>query len=340
MVGRMQPVLDLQYKTTKIPNVSEEFANQLSAVKPKSISNWAQEERSTSGDMFLRAPLKSDEISLYKTGGSADPTSMMALYRSPGLEEGITSPVLLDAYMAVVVLKDLDAFVLRRNKKNIEIPFCRRGTIGFHDLRHSYSSAKYPVCSFSFVLSKAFLEEIRPRNQYYATDLQEALGYSNLDDTLLHLASSVVPSLLQPSPGRLFVDQMFLAASIYLVSKFGKQGPLNARRGGLTPRQEKLAKEFLAANIGENVSLEQVARLCDLSAPTFARLFKRSTGMTPYRWFTLRRLTQAKFLLETSDDSLVEIGLACGFADHSHFTRTFSRLVGVSPRAWRQLEQR
>jgi AraC family transcriptional regulator len=309
-------------------------------VKFKSSSYWAQDGRSTRGELFLRTPMKSDEISLCKAGGNADPISMMALYRSPGLEEGVTSPVLLDGYMAVVVLQDMDAFVLRRNNKNMKIPPCRRGTIGFQDMRHSYSSGKYPVCSFSFVLSKAFLEEVRPRNQYYATDLQEASDYSKLDDTLLHLASSIVPILLQPAADRLFVDQIFLAASIYLISKFGKQGSLDSRRGGLTPRQEKIAKEFLAANIGENVSLEQVARLCEVSAPTFARLFKRSTGMTPYRWFTLRRLAQAKYLLESSDDSLVEIGLACGFADHSHFTRTFSRLVGVSPRTWRRLEER
>jgi AraC family transcriptional regulator len=309
-------------------------------VKIKNVPNSEHNRRSTGGELFLRAPLKSDEISVYKAGGNTDPVSMMALYRSPGLEEGVTSPLLLDAYLAVVVLQDMNGFVLRRNKQNIVIPPCRRGTIGFHDLRHAYSSGKYPVCSFSFVLSKAYLEELRPRSGYYATDIQESTAYTAVDDTLLHLGSSLVPSFLQPTQDRLFVDQVFLATSVYLVSKFGRQGALTVRRGGLTPRQEKIAKEFLAANIGENVSLEQVARLCELSAPTFARMFKRSTGMTPYRWFTIRRLTQAKYLLESSDESLVDIGLACGFADHSHFTRTFSRLIGVSPGAWRRLEKR
>ena len=308
------------------------------AIKP--ISYGTQERRSTRGELFLRAPLKSDELHIYKAGGNADPVSMMAFYRSPGLEEGVTSPLLLDAYMAVVVLEDMNGFVLGRNKQNIVTPFCRRGTIGFHDLRHSYSCEKYPVCSLNFVISKAFLEELRPRNGYYATDLQESVNYATLDDTLFHLASSVVPSLVEPNSDRLFVDQVFSATSFYLVSKFGRQGMPDLRRGGLTPRQEKIAKEFLAANIAENVSLEQVARLCELSAPTFARQFRKSTGMTPYRWFTLRRLMQAKYLLESSDESLVDIGLACGFADHSHFTRTFSRLVGVSPGAWRRLEKR
>ncbi len=291
------------------------------------------------GRTFLRAPLKSDEISLLKAGGPADPVSFMALYRSDGHEEGVTSPVQLDAYMAVVVLQDMDPFVLRRNKRDIQIGACRRGTVGFEDLRHAYSSGKYPVYSFSFVISKAFLQESGAGNRRGAHDLQEA-HFLDRDDTLLHLASSLVPSFSQSAPDRLFVDQVFLASTTYLISKFGGGESLSSLRGGLTPRQENIAKEFLAANIRGNVSLEDVARLCELSAANFARLFKRSTGMTPYQWFIHRRLAQAKYLLESSDHSLAEVGLACGFADQSHFTRTFSRVVGFSPGAWRRRERR
>jgi AraC family transcriptional regulator len=293
--------------------------------------------RMISGKNFLRAPLKSDEISLLKTGGSDDPASLVALYRSEGRDEGVTSPLQQDAYLAVVVLQDLDAFTLRRNKRDIRISPCPTGTIGFQDLRHSYSSAKYPVCSFSFVLSKAFLQELRPGKGCIATDLRESTSYSTRDDTLLHLALSMLPAFSQPN--QLFVDQVFLAASTYLIGKFGGRRPTGTIRGRLSPRQEKSAKEYLAANIRENVSLEYVASLCDLSAPNFARLFKRSAGMTPYQWFIHQRLAHAKFLLEASEDPLPEIALACGFADQSHFTRTFSGIEGISPGAWRRLDR-
>jgi AraC family transcriptional regulator len=127
------------------------------------------------------------------------------------------------------------------------------------------------------------------------------------DDTLFHLALSILPALSHPNPNRLFVDQVFLADSTYMLSKFGGQEPLNSIRGRLTPRQEKMAKEFLAANIRENVSLENVANLCDLSAPHFSRLFKRSAGITPYQWFIHRRLAHAKDLMESGNDTLPEI---------------------------------
>jgi AraC-like DNA-binding protein len=189
------------------------------------------------------------------------------------------------------------------------------------------------------VFSKAFLQELRPSRRYGAADLEESANYLDRDDTLLHLASSLVPSFSHSEPDQLFVDQLFLATSTYLVSKFGARVPLSSPKGRLAPRQEKMAKEFLDSNIRANVSLEEVANLCELSTPQFARLFKRSTGMTPYQWFIRRRLREAKFLLESSEDSLAEIGLACGFADQSHFTRTFSRLVGLSPGAWRRRER-
>jgi len=308
------------------------------SVNPKT-SYSSQQNRLSGGKNFLRTPLKSDEISLLKAGGSDDPVSLMALYRSEGREEGITSPLQLDAYMAVVVLQDLDPFTLRRNRKETRIPPCRVGTIGFQDLRNSYSCPKYPVHSFSLVLSKAFLHELRSGNGYIATDLEESTSYTDRDDTLLHLSLALMPAFSQPNHNRLFIDQIFLAASTYVVSKFSAQEPPGSVRGRLSPRHEKIAKEFLAANIRENVALEDVASLCQLSAPHFSRSFKNSTGITPYQWFIRRRLAHAKYLLETSDDSLPQIALVCGFADQSHFTRTFSRIVGVSPGAWRRLER-
>jgi AraC-like DNA-binding protein len=42
-------------------------------------------------------------------------------------------------------------------------------------------------------------------------------------------------------------------------------------------------------------------------------------------------------MLRGSETSLADIALACGFADQSHFTRTFTRVFGISPGAWRKL---
>jgi transcriptional regulator GlxA family with amidase domain len=50
----------------------------------------------------------------------------------------------------------------------------------------------------------------------------------------------------------------------------------------------------------------------------------------------LQRVARAKSLLRRSDGSLADIAVACGFANQSHFTRVFSREVGLSPTQWRR----
>jgi AraC family transcriptional regulator len=107
-------------------------------------------------------------------------------------------------------------------------------------------------------------------------------------------------------------------------------------KNGLAPWQERRSKEMMRASIGCDVSVAAVAAACRLTPNHFGRCFKRSTGDTPYQYLTRLRLEEAKRLMLTAQRSLAEIALACGFGDQSHFTRTFTRNVGMSPAAWRR----
>jgi AraC family transcriptional regulator len=295
--------------------------------------------RALSADDFLSDPVESDEVSVLKVGGSADPHSMLALYRSEGRDEGSTSVnPQLDGFLLTVILEDMEGFPLYRNGKRLDVPSCGRGTIGLHDLRNSWTAPAFSCYSANLVISAPYLRQLQTHGRYQGMDLlTESLSYQDRDETLLHIALALQPILRQPSWGsRLFVDQLFLATSAYLTMKCRGHEAFAAARGGLTLRQERIAKEYFAANLGGNVSLEDVSRLCDLSPPYFARLFKKSTGTSPYKWYLDQRLTLAKSLLTTTDDELTKIALECGFADQSHFTRTFSRVVGISPGVWRR----
>ena len=48
------------------------------------------------------------------------------------------------------------------------------------------------------------------------------------------------------------------------------------------------------------------------------------------------RIDQAKMMLAETGTRLGEVGLACGFADQSHFTRVFAQIAGMTPGAWRK----
>ena len=83
-----------------------------------------------------------------------------------------------------------------------------------------------------------------------------------------------------------------------------------------------------------------LAGFCQLSVSHFTRAFGNTVGTPPYRWLLDRRLERAMALLSGAGLSLVEISLACGFANQSHFTRTFTRHIGVSPGEWRRQQAR
>jgi AraC family transcriptional regulator len=72
-----------------------------------------------------------------------------------------------------------------------------------------------------------------------------------------------------------------------------------------------------------------------LSVSHFSRAFRRTMGVAPHSWLLARRIEVAKERLRDCRLSLSDVALACGFADQTHLTRVFTRMVGVSPGAGR-----
>jgi AraC family transcriptional regulator len=136
---------------------------------------------------------------------------------------------------------------------------------------------------------------------------------------------------------RLFMDHAMLAVGHHVASTYGDMQPLKRPvRGGLTPLQERRAKEYISANLSGDVPLADIARECGLSASQFGKAFRKSVGMPPHRWMVQQRIALAKSLLRQGTMSLAEVALACGFSDQSHFTQSFATWTGLSPGVWRR----
>lgn len=112
-----------------------------------------------------------------------------------------------------------------------------------------------------------------------------------------------------------------------------------ARSGGLAPWQARRAEQLMVEGMAENLYLGRVAQACGLSLAHFSRSFHKTFGSPPYRWFQTRRIERAKSLLTETTRGLAEVALDCGFGDQSHFTKAFTRIVGVSPGAWRRMHR-
>jgi AraC family transcriptional regulator len=106
-------------------------------------------------------------------------------------------------------------------------------------------------------------------------------------------------------------------------------------RGQLQKSQLATAIEFIDAHLAENVSLADIAQAAGLSAFHFSRAFKASTGVGPYRYLLERRIDRAKELISKTSVPLSLIAKMVGFKTASHFSRSFTDIVGISPRAYR-----
>jgi sigma-54 dependent transcriptional regulator, acetoin dehydrogenase operon transcriptional activator AcoR len=93
--------------------------------------------------------------------------------------------------------------------------------------------------------------------------------------------------------------------------------------------------EFISANIGGPISLDDLAGAADMSRYHFHRQFKKSLGMTPHDYILHNRIERAKSLLIGSTLPLIEVARDVGFVDQSHFTSTFRRLTSMTPRHFR-----
>ncbi|MEV4502882.1 AraC family transcriptional regulator [Streptomyces klenkii] len=96
------------------------------------------------------------------------------------------------------------------------------------------------------------------------------------------------------------------------------------------------AIEAMRDNLGEPLTLDDIARAARFSKYHFSRIFVNATGVAPGRFLSALRLEKAKELLLTTDWHVVDIGTAVGYHSVGTFSTRFSRSVGLSPTNYRR----
>ncbi|MEV6926554.1 AraC family transcriptional regulator [Dactylosporangium sp. NPDC051485] len=95
--------------------------------------------------------------------------------------------------------------------------------------------------------------------------------------------------------------------------------------------------DFMHENIGEPLTISDLARVVSFSKFHFTRVFQRVTGMSPGRFLSAIRLEEAKRLLLTTSLKITDISLSVGYTSVGTFSSRFTRSVGLTPTAYRQL---
>jgi AraC family transcriptional regulator len=133
--------------------------------------------------------------------------------------------------------------------------------------------------------------------------------------------------------GRLVAESLGNVLAIHLLRLFTAPGELGPRPRERLPRSKLQAVvRYVEEHLDTELTLDDLAAVAHLSPYHFARLFRNSTGLPPRQYVIARRVERAKELLRDGDGMpLADVAAEVGFANQSHFTRHFKRLVGVTP---------
>jgi AraC family transcriptional regulator len=110
---------------------------------------------------------------------------------------------------------------------------------------------------------------------------------------------------------------------------------LQTHRDRLSQHRLQQVLEYIHSHLDQDLSLDTLANLANMSKYHFIYLFTKLQGATPHQYVIQQRIQKAQALLSNRKLAISEISLLCGFANQSHFTRLFRKHMGVPPKAYR-----
>lgn len=178
-------------------------------------------------------------------------------------------------------------------------------------------------------------------SEVYGADLDQVAvlpRLANADETASLLTRQLLKEVEAHDAGtRLFATSIAQALCLHLLRRYSSLGPPHAALQAQLP-DGRIGRviEFIRANLAEDLSVDQLASVAGVSASQFGRVFTAQTGHTPYRFLIKARVEAACGMLEHTGLPVIEVALRCGFGQPGHFATTFRRVVGMTPREYRQ----
>jgi AraC family transcriptional regulator len=134
-----------------------------------------------------------------------------------------------------------------------------------------------------------------------------------------------------------YIESLTNALSMHLLQHYTTRcQPIRNYVGGLSQQQLQVMFDYIDASLDQNIKLIDLAAIVGLNVYYFCSLFKQSMAIAPYQYVLQQRMERAKRLLRSRKEvAISDIALQCGFANQSHFTKNFRRLVGTTPKVYR-----
>ncbi len=108
----------------------------------------------------------------------------------------------------------------------------------------------------------------------------------------------------------------------------------------ITSSRANKIDEYIEEHLEDQLTVEKLAKYCNLSSGFFSRDFKKAFGKSPKDYIIEKRISKARHYLNTYDSGLSEIAFATGFSSHAHMTSVFKQRLGISPSGMRGRSKR
>jgi AraC family transcriptional regulator len=116
------------------------------------------------------------------------------------------------------------------------------------------------------------------------------------------------------SSGRLYGESISLALLAYLAGAYANARQVEPRTAALSPAQKRSVIAYIRANLAGSVSVSELAGLMHMSPSHFARVFKASFEVSPYRFIMQERIEGAKAMLASTEMTSSQVAISFGFA--------------------------
>jgi len=284
-------------------------------------------------------PRYSDQLPIPPTltSDEAGWSSISLQYYQQPLPVGETPKLCFDHYAIAVTLGQgfqLDWQIEGVARGRVQRQMLSHGGMTLVPMQHIHWGAwNQPHEGFAISLKPELLT--RNATELLAVDQVEVLPQKPFYDPLiLQIGLALKTDLESHRPGgRLYAETMATALAVHLLRNYSSHNHKSVRcLGGLSATQLKLVIDYINDHLDQELSLEELAAIAQLSPYHFCRSFKRSTGLTPHQYVIRQRVERAKLLLKDGKVKISEVAVACGFTHQSHLNRHFKRLTGVTPK--------
>jgi AraC family transcriptional regulator len=195
---------------------------------------------------------------------------------------------------------------------------------------------------FHIYLPRTRLSGLADEYGLSGSGLDEIQYLAGVDDGVIRQLGLSLLSELQAETfgGSMLAETAATALCARLIGSYRHNGgqAVNAPRWPQGDRGRlKRVIDYIEASLDQTISNSDLAALAGMSEFHFIRMFQKTTGQSPYKYLSARRLQRARVLIATGQAPVDQIATACGFTSVAGFNRAFRRATGHTPRTFRAL---